>query len=217
MRLLRIPFALAVSAALLPGCASHPVPAAPEPAAMTASPTPATPPASVADNPALSVEEIGRRFLRLFEGLESRDDLTLEYVERIVGVKLEPSDDGTTYNYVQRQDGGWRYSFAYRAKHLKLKNAVSLKFVHRTDEYAEMTPVCALNFEHYRRELERMDFVVTPRYGEIGELRAYLARKILGNGDLIHMTIIPQNRDTHHPEGKVGELCIYSIGMPTSM
>lgn len=215
MRLLRIPFALAVSAALLPGCASHPVPAAPEPAAMTASPTPATPPASVADNPALSVEEIGRRFLRLFDGLESRDDLTLEYVEQVVGVKLEADDEAGVHIYGRELEGGWGYYLAYHPKYLKLKNAVKLNFWHQTDRYSEMTPVCALNFEYYRRELERMGFIVHPIYGEIGELLFFEAAKALKNGDVISMTIIPQNRDTHHPEGKVGELCIYNIGMST--
>ncbi len=39
-------------------------------------------------NPKLSAEEIGQRFLKLIEGLGSRDDLSLELVREVTGVVL---------------------------------------------------------------------------------------------------------------------------------
>ena len=40
------------------------------------------------NGPPLSAEEIGRRFLRLIEGLNSRDDLNLELVRTALGLSL---------------------------------------------------------------------------------------------------------------------------------
>ena len=44
--------------------------------------------ASTADNPRLSAQEIGKRFLKLLEGLTSREDLSLERIEEVTGIAL---------------------------------------------------------------------------------------------------------------------------------
>src|SRR3546814_7115862 len=72
-------------AVFLSGCAHSNPPASPtpaqEPAAMT---VPATP----TDNPTLTAEEIGRRFLKLIEGLEARSDLSLDRIKNDTGIAL---------------------------------------------------------------------------------------------------------------------------------
>src|SRR3546814_3040185 len=81
---------LVSSAVFLSGCAHSNPPASPlpaqEPAAMT---TPSTP----TDNPTLTAEEIGRRFLKLIKGVESRSDLTPVHIKEVVGVSLAAKPD----------------------------------------------------------------------------------------------------------------------------
>lgn len=57
-------------------------------------------PALAADgNPVLSAEEIGKRFLKLLEGLESREDLSPERIRDVMGITLrvEPGTLGAVH------------------------------------------------------------------------------------------------------------------------
>lgn len=181
------------------------------------SPTRPAYPADATDNPVLSAEEIGRRYLKLFDGLENRDDLTLEYVQKITGLRLRQTKDGRYFVHRQELEHGWVYGLIYSPQSQGVKKGIGLDFMHLQDGYSNMTPVCALDFEYYHNELKRMGFDVTPKYGEIGDLLAFTVDKILKDGEILRMTLIPQNLDTRNLEGKVGRLCVKSIGTQNSM
>ena len=56
-------------------------------------------PAPADGNPMLGAEEIGKRFLKLIEGLESREDLSPERIRDVMGITLrvEPGTLGAVH------------------------------------------------------------------------------------------------------------------------
>ena len=162
-----------------------------------------TAPAAQTDNPTLTAEEIGRRFLKLIEGLESRSDLSLEKARQDMGLALGPSSDGRLYGYEQALANGWHVAMNFRLATASTKIGVDLHFWRDDNQHDDMSPVCVLDFDHYHAALKAMDYRDTPVRGEIGELRSWRYHK-----NDITISIIPQNVVA----GQSGRLCVKSIG-----
>ena len=158
---------------------------------------------STTDNPTLTAEEIGKRFLKLIEGLESRQSLSLEHVQEVTGLTLEPSENASFFGYSQGLDEGWFYTFTYIPEAPPVKKGNALDFEHRGNSFSDMTSVCGLDFDYYHNALKAMGYRDVPIYGEIGELRSWRYYK-----DDITLSIIPQNVVA----GEAGRLCVKSIG-----
>lgn len=184
--------------------------------ALAASACAATPvaPTSAKDNaamhtpasspPDLSAEEIGRRFLKLVGSIESRSDLNLDLIEEIIGVRLTLIPGKLSTGFSSRDlGGGWRYGFEYIPESVSLKPGVGLDFENQHDEWSDMTPVCALDFEHYHAALKTSGFRDAPIHGEIGEL---LAWRYYRND--VTISVIPQNVIAQES----GRLCVRRIG-----
>jgi hypothetical protein len=188
------------SAVSLSGCVHSNPPASPipaqEPAAMTA---PATP----ADNPTLTAEEIGKRFLKLIEGLESRNDLSLERITEVTGITLSLVEGGGRYAHSEAVGDGWYYSLWHVPASPSLKQGVALDFAKPGERFAEMAPVCALDFDYYHAALKAMGYRDAPIHGEIGQLQSWRYYK-----NDITISILPQNVVA----GESGRLCVKSIG-----
>lgn len=152
---------------------------------------------------ALRAEEIGRGFLRLFEGLESQDELNLERVQEITGVALFLVPEGEHFAYSEALDGGWYYTFWHVPKSTSLKNGVSLTFTNPENPSSDMAAVCALDFEAYRSALKEMGFREVPIPGEIGQVNEWRYYR----GD-IKLSVRPRNASL----GKAGRGCVESIG-----
>lgn len=193
---------LAFAAMLSAGCAHSTSPSNPTPAmeadAMTA---PGSHPAT--DNPTLTAEEIGRRFLALIEGLESRQDLSLERVRAVTGLTLQPSERAAFFGHSQSLSDGWFYSLTFIPGSPSVQQGVGLDFERRAGDAADMTPVCGLGFDDYHDALVAMGYRDVAIAGEIGELRSWRYHK----GDLT-LSIIPQNAMAGEP----GRVCVKSIG-----
>src|SRR5690606_26903532 len=120
---------LAFAAMLSAGCAHSTSPSNPTPAmeadAMTASGS-----HTATENPTLTAEEIGRRFLALIEGLESRDQLSLERIRHVMGIAI-PHEPGALLAGVGSHDlgGGWRYVLNYVSESPSNARGVALSFV----------------------------------------------------------------------------------------
>lgn len=158
--------------------------------------------ASTADNPKLSAEEIGKRFLKVFEGLTSRDELSLERIKEVTGVALPYVQRGERYAYSDALGNGWYYSLWHVPKSASLKNGISLTFTKPTERFGDMSPVCALDFDYYRSALKAMGYQESPIHGEIGQIDEWRYYR----GD-ITLSIIPQNVVS----GEAGRLCVKSI------
>jgi hypothetical protein len=193
--LLILTCALAASACAATSQAS---PSAKEAATMTTpEPTPAV------ENPTLSAEEIGKRFLKLVEGLKTPEDLSLELVEEVTGLSLLQASGKKYYGYGQKLAEGWFYAIWFYPEEHGNRRGVGLDFEHESDRHSNMATVCNLDFDHYHNALKAMGFRDVPIHGEIGQLESWRYYK-----DDITLSIVPQNVIA----GEAGRLCVKSIG-----
>lgn len=160
--------------------------------------------ADAASNPTLSAEEIGRRFLELLRGVESRNQLSLERIRDVMGIVI-PYEPGKLLAGVGSHElgGGWRYVLHYIPESASHARGVALSFVNERDDLADMTGICAPDFASYHNALLAMGYSDAAIPGEIGELRSVRYYK----GDLT-LSIIPR---PVRP-GEAGPLCVESIG-----
>ncbi|ATS49899.1 hypothetical protein XAP3CFBP6996_000350 [Xanthomonas citri pv. fuscans CFBP 6996] len=200
-------FLTALCAPALSACAHGPLKPLPkEHADMT------LPEAVTGDKITLSAEEIGNRFLKLIEGLESRDDLSPERIREVMGITLkkpDPAELSVAYWSIDLQDG-WRYAFTYVPESPSLLKGVDLTFQNDKDDWSNMSAVCGLDFDHYDKALKAMGFNASPTYGPIGQLEDWRYTKFAkdGVGGDIVISVVPRNIVVREP----GRLCVKSIG-----
>lgn len=160
-------------------------------------------------SPSLSADEIGKRFLKLLEGVESLEDLSLERVESAVGLSLPKVSGKNDYVHYQKLTEGWLYEFSFYPEKRGGERGIRLEFHHPEDRFSNITAVCALDFDHYHSALKAMGFQANPRYGEIGELRSWEYTKFVKSDGTVAMKvlIIPQSAVA----GEAGRLCVKLI------
>ena len=124
-----------------------------------------TPP-TLADYPQLTPEEIGRRFLKLVDSLKTFDDLTLEHIQEVMGLQMTPSPDPRRRFFnIYLPESGWYYGLYYKDDPRSDRRNLVYEFNNRpagqehNEHYADMAPVCGLDFHAYVAELEKMGFV----------------------------------------------------------
>lgn len=166
-------------------------------------------PTSTPDNPELTAEEIGKRFLKLIEGLESRSDLSLKRIRESTGITLthEPGTLGAGY-WSHELGGGWRYALTYYPESPSLLEGVGLSFEHSEDHITDVTPVCDLDFEYYHNALVEMGFMAEPYYGEHNLLLGWRYTKFKKSDGTVDMTISVVQMAGNEP----GHLCVKSVG-----
>lgn len=170
------------------------------------------PEAVTANKITLSVEEIGNRFLKLIEGLDSRDDLSPERIREVMGITLkkpEPEELSVGYWSADLADG-WRYAFTYTPESPSLVKGVNLRFQNSKNDFSSMSAVCALDFEHYDKALKAMGFDGSPTYGPIGQVEDWRYVKFAkgGIGGHIVISLVPQNLIAGEPS----QMCVRAIG-----
>lgn len=161
------------------------------------------------DNPKLSAEEIGKRFLTLIEGLKSREDLSLKKVQEVIGLRLAPAVHGNFYGAEGDLGNEWKYALNFYPASSSTASGVELHFDKLGERFGDMTPICSPDFDHYHNALRAMGFVDHPMHGEIGQLESWRYTKFSntdGRAD-IEITIIPQNV----VPGEAGRLCVKLI------
>lgn len=208
IRRLRPVLAAAMLTLATAACAHSP----PAPASTTAQEAEAmdAPESRPADKLTYSPEEIGQRFLKLIGSLESREDLTLERVNEVMGARMVLDPEAMRAGLGSDDlGGGWNYVLTFNPRSAASLNGVGLFFVNE-DKSADIAPVCELDFYAYHDALVAMGFMDEPVYGEIGELRAWQYTKFKKSDGTVDMTIsvIPQNPE---PYGST-RLCVRFIG-----
>jgi hypothetical protein len=193
--LFALPCALALSA-----CTTTPPisPPAKEAAAMTTPESTAT-----ADNPKLSAEEVGKRFLKLIGELRSKSDLNLKLVQDTMGMKFS-SVPGDPNHLVSEASVApdWNYVVGYIEATSSIDKATFLEFRNVKARFSDMTLICTIDFDYYHNALKSMGFRDSPLYGEIGQLEDW---RYFKNDIAISITtqsIVP---------GEAGRLCVKSI------
>lgn len=161
--------------------------------------------ASTTSNPNLTAEEIGKRFLKLIEGLESRSDLNLNLVRTTLGLEFTavPWDE---HLFISDAPLGshWSYIVGFIEETPSSQKSVYLDFRNAAARFADMTSVCDLDFEFYHSALIAMGFRAVEIRSEIGQLESWRYYK-----NDFAMQIVPQNVIP----GETGRLCANSIRM----
>lgn len=161
---------------------------------------------STTSNANLTAEEIGKRFLKLIEQLDSRNDLSVDGTQGVLGVTLNhvkvPNENLAYYAYGQKLDSEWSFSIQYNPASPGLKEGIGLSFSHSEGGDGTVQATCPVNFDSYHNALKEIGYRDVPIHGEIGELRSWRYYK----GD-ITLSIIPQNVVAGNP----GRLCVKSI------
>ncbi len=158
-------------------------------------------------NANLTAEEIGKRFLKLIEQLESRKDLSVDGIQSVIGVTLKhvrvPNEKLDYYAYGQKLNSEWSFSIHYNPASPGLKEGIGLSFGYSEGGDGNVQTVCSPAFDDYHDTLKEVGYRDVPIYGEIGELRSWRYYK----GD-ITLSLVPQNVVT----GGAARVCVKSIG-----
>ncbi|MDR2032999.1 MAG: hypothetical protein LBP86_12315 [Azoarcus sp.] len=165
-----------------------------------------------------NAEEVGERFLKLIEGLRSRNDITVERIQRTMGVRLErmggtpkenanvpKQDDG--FFYFQNLDGDWFYVISMVLAKPGRDVGVSLEFINRMNRSADMSFVCGLSFARYQAALKKMGYQENMLRDGSGQVVHIIYRK----GDLL-IGLIPQLKISPR-DGKTYPACVRRIGL----
>jgi hypothetical protein len=168
--------------------------------------------AEPAINPTLTAEEVGRRFLKLLEGVKSRSDLTAEHVQAAMDLVLKDSPNGPFHT--QPLGDGWLYVFSLRME-TPPGNSISLnlEFIDKADRFADMSAICGLTFEDYHNALKAMGYRDIFQYdqidGQVGRLIGVDYQK-----DGFFVSIQPEVK--RFSDGKVYPTCVRRIGLLTT-
>ncbi|MDR0717031.1 MAG: hypothetical protein LBF50_06410 [Azoarcus sp.] len=152
----------------------------------------------------MSAEEMGLRFLKLIEGLRSRDDITLERVQKTMGVTLQRNTGGLFH--LQDLEGDWFYVLSMAFSEADRKAKIALDFVNRINRSADMSSLCNPDFARYQAALKKMGYQETPLRDGSGQLTYITYSK----GDIL-IGLVPQLKISR--EGKTYPACVRRIGL----
>nr|WP_248279417.1 hypothetical protein [Xanthomonas campestris] len=112
---------------------------------------------------ALSAEEMGLRFLKLITSLDSREDITPERIQDVMGFRISVAP-GALGAVIWSEDlgGGWRYAFDYVPASPSLLPGIGLSFENTAGRFSDMKAICSLDFQRYDSTLKSAGFVASP-------------------------------------------------------
>jgi hypothetical protein len=111
-------------------------------------------------------------FATYLAGLESQDQISTDGLERGTMLTLTPDASGARYRSGD-VGGGWHYFVDYFAGTKTIQRAAILQFVNEHDEYADMSPICGVDFEVVRKILVQGGYSEGESLGEIGNFLAW--------------------------------------------
>lgn len=133
-------------------------------------------PSSLSEHPDLTPEEVGRRFLRLLDDLESTEALTAEAVASKTGLPLKYAPLGKVHAFiVNLPNSPWYYGVTYNDR--KQRKAVELEYTHEGDALPAGAPLCGLELDTVAAELKAEGFVLRIDVDEIGQPLEYIFRR----------------------------------------
>lgn len=171
-----------------------------------------TPDATSANNPALTADEAGKRFLKLLGKVKSKSDLTIEHVQAAMGLTLKDSPNGPFHT--QPLSGNWLYIISLRHETPPGQSvALSLEFMDKAERFADMSSICGLTFEDYHNALKTMGYQDDFQYDQInGEAGRLIGVNYIKDDFIVSIT--PEVK--RFPDGKLYPTCVRRIGLLTN-
>lgn len=157
--------------------------------------------------PASQAADATRRFMQFIQGLDRFEDMNLERLQHIMGVRLERVKGG--FHYYAPLQGGWFYAVSINDLYLP-KNSVmsSLTIGKKGERFPDMRPVCGFGMGEIHRALYARKYAVEADYDTInGERGRLIALDYEAPGR--HVRINPMVR--LFPRGKYYPTCAETI------
>jgi len=183
------------------------------------------------ENPDLTPEEVGWRMLKLIDSLKSFDELSLERIREATRLPMYPVPKTSSHIFDMNLPGsGWYYVLSYYDDpELQNSKNASYQFLNE-NESADMTPVCAMDYDAYVTALRSMGFQEREDLAQYDALHPY-PRRNERTGRLeepppqfrrlpvyfftrknIKVQIL-RRREADAPDGKLYHACVESIGV----
>ena len=175
---------------------------------------------SLAEYPEVTPEELGRRFLKLLDSINSVEELSLDYVRNIMQVPLQLTPSRSYDFSIHLPDSGWYYRFSYNEKPIhydapvhQSQKGIRLDFENYDNRNADMAPVCGMDFAAYAAALTAMGFSYDMILGQRGPLIQWTMNRFSTktgsglSGLMFHQSQAPEPGDKFH------HACLKSIGV----
>ncbi|TXH72584.1 MAG: hypothetical protein E6Q88_06090 [Lysobacteraceae bacterium] len=113
-------------------------------------------------------EDIGNRVLKLIDSIHGRDDLAPAHIEQVTGIKVNFNpDDANEYGFGGDLTEDWVYNLVSLTETDGSKpSRLMFSFDDQTRAYADMTPICAMDFDDYAKAMTAAGFSSAPAYGK---------------------------------------------------
>ena len=165
-------------------------------------------PQLASDYPEITPEEMGRRFLKLVDGLKTIDDLTVERIIDQAKLPMKYAPLGMVYSFtIPEPMSGWYYGLDFYQDPGSGRKTARVEFANPRDSEADKGPVCGMDFDGYVSALKRMGFRMSPSYDSHGNLLEYHFYRGKINVMLLH------GEQAREPEEKRRHFCVESISV----
>lgn len=165
-------------------------------------------PQLASDYPEITPEEMGRRFLKLVDGLKTIDDLTLERIIEQTKLPMKYAPLGKVHSFtIHEPKSGWYYGVDFYQDPGSGRKTARLVFGNPADKEADMGPVCGMNFAAYASALQGMGFTMADIRDELGRVEEYrfYRPKI--------SVMVAHRYQARSPEEKLTLFCVESISI----
>jgi hypothetical protein len=159
---------------------------------------------ALSEHPDLTPEEVGRRMLRLLDGLGSMDELTTEQVILRTGLPLKYAPKGKVYAFtIQMPDSPWYYGVTYRDE--RETKMVELEYSYSGDSMPKGAPLCAMTVDDLAKQFKRDGFSLWIDVDELGQALAYYFKR-----SSLRVRVVPGASVTNNETGTY-RLCVSQL------
>lgn len=159
---------------------------------------------ALSEHPDLTPEEVGRRMLRLLDGLVSMDELTTEQVVFRTGFPLKYAPKGKVYAFtIQMPDSPWYYAVTYRDE--REMKSVELEYTYEGDTMPKGAPLCAMTVDDLAKRFKKDGFSLWIDVDELGQALAYYFKR-----PPLRVRVVPGASVTNNETG-IYRLCVSQL------
>lgn len=159
---------------------------------------------TLSEHPDLTPEEVGRRMLRLLDGLGSMDELTTEQVILRTGLPMKYAPKGRVYAFtIQMPDSPWYYGVIYRDER-EIKS-VELEYSYEGDTMPKGAPLCAMTVDDLAKQFKKDGFSLWIDVDELGQALAYYFKR-----SPLRVRVVPGASVTNNETGTY-RLCVSQL------